>query len=169
MSLGTCNVLSYALDSRNTSGGSVGILQTETRKAFNDLYYFLDTGCLTYTPTFSWTQTGPASMTTSAWYKQVGKLVWFGVHAEAASAFLVSNSGTSMAATALTVSLPTPTSDLDVLTPVNAIMLNTNATWGDPMAYIDATGTAAKIIFRNFLAPHTANVSMDISGWYIGS
>ena len=161
--LHTISVLGYTLED---STGSVGILDRQVRSHINDIHYFLDAGSAAYTPTYSWTGTGPSSTTAASWYRQLGKMVFVSLHAECGSASMEKASGT---ATDLTITLPVQCADLDVELPINAIGLDTGGNRVDLLAYIDsATGTAAerKIRFRNWKALHTANWAMDIFGWY---
>lgn len=118
-------------------------------------YGYVNTDWKAWTPTVSWTTGTPASIAQVARYKITDKTVYFNYTAESAD---------SNGCTALAISLPVAAKDNNALIALSSQQLN-NATWINPMAYID--DDSAGIAFRAFATVTDGQaIKVIVSGFY---
>lgn len=118
------------------------------------------TSWASWSPTLTWTTGTPASLTTVARYKKVGKTVFFTFHTTSADA---------NGATQLTVTLPETPADINSYVACSGYQLQ-NTTYYDCRPYIDATDNTAGnrvLTFRSFqTATDAQTVTIAVSGFY---
>lgn len=113
-----------------------------------------------WSPTLTWTTGTPASLTTVARYKKLGKTIFFTFYTTSADA---------NGATQLTVTLPETPADINAYVPCTGYELQ-NATYYDCRPYIDAANNTAGsrvLTFRSFqTATDAQTVTIEVSGFY---
>jgi hypothetical protein len=114
----------------------------------------------TWTPSLTWTTGTPASPTTVARYQIQGSRVFF---------VFESTSADGNGGTALTVTLPITPKDVNEMNTVSGIQLQ-NATYSNPLSYIDQTNDTAGNRLLTFRALSTCTdgeaCSVFVSGSY---
>lgn len=163
-------VLSEYQDAMSTGDSNKwGHTELESRQSSNSVADILNGAWTDWTPTVVYGQTGPsnvgasATTTTVAKYMQIGSTVFFKYQC-------VSGIQSGINVNAATITLPVNPKDDDTYPIVNALQLNTAATYSDVQGYIDmTTGTEASrfIRFRKFQPQITTGTYvMYVNGMY---
>lgn len=149
--------------------GKVGLEEQEGRNAFNAVVNILNASWSTWSPTVTYTATGPSnvgatgSTTEVAYYKQIGATVFFKYQC-------VAGAQSGINCSDATITLPVTPADDNTYPIVQALMLSSGATYVDPHGYIDmTTGSATKrfIRFRDFYKLIATNpYALYINGFY---
>lgn len=162
--------LSVYQDNMSTAASNkFGSVEDDDRDAFNALADILNNAWSTWTPTVTYTGTGPSnigatgSTTVVAYYKQLGSTVLFNCQIVAGAQSGINCSNTK-------ISLPVTPRDINAYPIIRSIMLTSGATYADPVAYIDQTSDASAgrlICFRAHYSLIATNpYQMYVNGVY---